>query len=161
MVGGPNPRSRPVLFAADLFHPINGAAVQRLLDGDMRYRGRRRRSVPMLLTGRKPDHVTWPDFLHRAAPTLHPPETGRDNQRLTEWMRMPSGPSSRFECDVCATDACRVGRLEQGVNAHRSGEIVRGSLAGRLCAAASILHGFSPRVAVQAQGVTGLPLPII
>jgi hypothetical protein len=30
-----------------LFHPIDGAAVQRRLDGDMRHRGRRRRSVPI------------------------------------------------------------------------------------------------------------------
>src|ERR1700683_245094 len=93
--------SRPVLFAADLFHPIDGASVQRLLDGDMRHRGRRRRTVPMLLTGRKPDNIARPDFLPRAAPTLHPSEPGGDNQRLAERMRMPGGAGSRLECNAC------------------------------------------------------------
>jgi hypothetical protein len=32
------------------------------LNGDMSHRGRRRSAVPMLLAGRKPDHIAWPDF---------------------------------------------------------------------------------------------------
>jgi hypothetical protein len=37
----------------------------------------------MLLTSRKPDHVAGPDFLDRATPPLHPPETERNDQGLT------------------------------------------------------------------------------
>ena len=48
-------RSRPVLRVADLFHPVDGLAVEPLLDGDVRHRGRRRCPVPVLLAGRKPD----------------------------------------------------------------------------------------------------------
>ena len=86
----------------------------------------------MFLTGRKPDHVAWPDFLDRAAPTLRAAAASRDNQRLTEWMRVPSGTRTRFECDVCATDACPVGRIEQRINPNRASELIRRSLAGRL-----------------------------
>jgi DNA-binding transcriptional LysR family regulator len=44
----------PVLFVADLFHPLDILAVHRFLNGDMRHRGRGRRPVPVLLPGRKP-----------------------------------------------------------------------------------------------------------
>src|SRR4051812_18017848 len=38
-----------VLLVSDLFHPLNGFAVQRLLDGDMGHRSGRRGAVPVLL----------------------------------------------------------------------------------------------------------------
>jgi len=96
-----------VLFVADFFHPIDRFAVQRFLNRDMSHRGRRRSAMPMLFTGRKPDHIAWPDFLDRAASALRPTKTGRNDQRLTEWMRMPGGASTRLERDVCATHARR------------------------------------------------------
>ena len=96
-----------VLFVADFFHPIDRFAVQRFLNRDMSHRGRRRSAMPMLFTGRKPDHITGPDFLDRAASALRPTKTGRNDQRLTEWMRMPGGASTRLERDVCATHARR------------------------------------------------------
>src|SRR5947208_3999025 len=65
-------RSALILFIADLFHPVDRLAVERFLNGDVRHRGRRRGAVPMLLTGRKPDHIAWPNFLDRTVPTLHP-----------------------------------------------------------------------------------------
>src|SRR5207245_9055735 len=55
--------SGPVLFVADLFHPVDVFAVQRLLNGDMRHRRRGRRPVPMLLAGREPDHTAGPSVL--------------------------------------------------------------------------------------------------
>ncbi len=68
--------------------------------------------MPMLLTGRKPDHIAWPDFLNRPIPTLRQPKARRDDQRLTERMAMPSGASSRLKCDACTGHACRIGCLE-------------------------------------------------
>src|SRR5919206_3491595 len=68
-----------VLFVADLLHPSDGTAVQRLLNGDMRHRRGGRSPVPMLLAGRKPDHVAGPDFLDGSALALRPPTAGRDD----------------------------------------------------------------------------------
>src|SRR6476659_4620773 len=68
-----------LLLVADLFHPIDHFAVQRLLDGDMhRCRGRRR-SMPVLLTGWKPNDITGPDFLDWATLTLRPTAAVCDN----------------------------------------------------------------------------------
>src|SRR6476659_7682389 len=96
-----------ILFVADFFHPVHRLAVQRFLNGDMRHRGRRGRAMPMLLTGRKPDHIARANFLDRSAPTLRPPKTGRDDQRLTEWMRMPGSARTGLERDTCATNTRR------------------------------------------------------
>jgi hypothetical protein len=57
------PRSGPVLRVADLFQPIDGLAVERFLNGDMRHGGRRRGAVPVLLAGREPDDIAGADFL--------------------------------------------------------------------------------------------------
>src|SRR5207253_10940740 len=57
------PSTSPILFVADLFHPVDQLAVQRFLNGDMSHRGHRRSAVPMLLARRKPDHIAWPNFL--------------------------------------------------------------------------------------------------
>src|SRR5579859_415567 len=91
-----------------------------------------RGAVPVLLARREPDHVTRPDFLHRSALALDPAATGRDDQRLTQWMRMPGRPGAGLERDAGATSTCGIGRLEQGIDTDRAGEIVRRSLAGRL-----------------------------
>jgi hypothetical protein len=66
----------------------------------------------MLLTGRKPDHIARPNFLDRTALTLRPAESGGDDQRLTEWMRMPGSARTRLERDACATNTRRFGWLE-------------------------------------------------
>src|SRR5207248_3059417 len=89
-----------ILFIRNLFHPVDRLAVQRFLNSDMSHRGRRCRAVPMLLAGCKPDHITWPNFLDRAALALHPAEAGRDDQRLAEWMGMPGGAGTRLERDA-------------------------------------------------------------
>ena len=102
----------PILFFAHLFHPIDHLAVQRFLNGDMRHRGCWRGAVRMLFTARTPRDITWPDFLDRPAFALHPSEAKRDDQRLTERMRMPGGACTRLERDACATNTCRFGRLE-------------------------------------------------
>jgi hypothetical protein len=97
---------RAGIVVTDLFHPVDGLAVEPFLNGDIPHCRRGRCAMPMFLTRRKPDHVARPDFLYRAAPTLHPSETGRDDQHLTEWMRMPGGPGTRFERDAGASNTC-------------------------------------------------------
>jgi hypothetical protein len=40
--------------------------------------------MPMLFTGRKPDHIARPDFLDRSAVPLNPAATGGNDQSLAE-----------------------------------------------------------------------------
>lgn len=102
------------------------------LDRDMRHRRRGRGPVPMLHTGRTPDHIAGPDFLDRATPTRRPAKAGGHDQRLTEGMRVPRGPGARLEGDAAAGHTGRIGRLEQGVNAYLPGEILGRPLGGGL-----------------------------
>src|SRR5437879_5851553 len=86
-----------VLLIAHFFHPLYNLPLQRFLNGDVRHRGRRRSTVPMLLVRRKPNDITRPDFFDRPSPPLRPSKAGRDDQRLTEWMPMPGGTGTRLE----------------------------------------------------------------
>jgi hypothetical protein len=88
--------------------------------------------MPVLQSGRNPDNVAGPDLFDWPALALHPAQAGGDEQRLTEWVGVPRGTGAGLECDVAAGYPRRIARLEQGVNADRTGEIFRQSLAGRL-----------------------------
>src|SRR5206468_13121438 len=78
-----------VLRVANLFQPIYSLPVQRLLNGNVLHRRRRRRAVPMLLTRLEPHYVSRTDLLDRRAVALHPAVAERDNQNLAERMRVP------------------------------------------------------------------------
>ena len=123
---------RPVLFVADMLQPVDGLAVERLLDGNMRHRRRGRCPVPMLFARRKPNDVARPDFLDGTAPMLRPTEPGRDNQCLTEGMGMPCGAGAGLERDARAANARGLSGLEERVDTNRSGEVFRRPLAGEL-----------------------------
>src|ERR1035441_206587 len=125
-------RSSLVLFVADLFHPVNGSAVELFLNGDVRHGRGCRGTVPMLFARRKPDHVARPDFFNRAAPTLHAPAASGHDQGLTQRMRVPRGSGAGFERDTGTDRARRSAGLKQGVDAHRAGEPVGRSIFGRL-----------------------------
>ena len=136
----PRSGSASVLFVADLLHPVHDFAEQCLLDRDVCHCGRGCGSMPMLLARRKPDHVARPDFLNRTAPMLCQPNAPRDDQCLTEWMRMPCGAGARLKRDAGSANTCRFGCLEQRVDANRPGEIISRSLARRLRTASFDLH---------------------
>src|SRR5438876_1987293 len=97
---------------ADLFHPVHHFAVECFLNGDVRHRRGRRRAVPMLLVRRKPDYVAGANLFDGLAVALRPPKPRCNNQRLTEWMRMPGGAGARLEGNAGATDTRRLTRLE-------------------------------------------------
>src|SRR5437870_9267087 len=61
---------RLVLFIADLFHPVDGFAVEPFHNRDVRHGRSWRGAVPMLLTRRAPDHVARPNLLDRPSPAL-------------------------------------------------------------------------------------------
>jgi hypothetical protein len=78
----------------------------------------------MLLTGREPDDIAWPDLLHLASPTLHPAEASGDDQCLPKGMRMPCRTSARLECDACALHAGRGWRLKERIDPYCASEPV-------------------------------------
>jgi hypothetical protein len=84
-----------VLFVADFFHPVDRFAVQRLLNGDVRHRGRRRSVVPMLLTGWNPDHIARPPPSVRGHSFQF--VFGRDPNKLAKGA--PSGQGVGDACD--------------------------------------------------------------
>src|SRR5207249_301907 len=102
-----------VLFVAHLFHPVNGFAVERFLNRDVRHGRQGRCAVPMLFSGRKPDHIARVNFFNRSALALRPATAGCDDQSLSEWMRVPRRSSARFKRDNRAADPRWFASLER------------------------------------------------
>src|SRR5215469_83207 len=96
--------------------------------------------MPVLLARRKPDHVAGPDFFDGSAGPLGPAAARRDDESLAKWMGVPRGPSAGFERHAGPLNQGRIGRLKQGIDPHRAGEPIRGSLGGRLRAASFDFH---------------------
>src|SRR3954463_5430026 len=88
-----------VLLVADLLHPLDRLAVERLLDGDVRHPRRRSRAVPVPLFRRAPDHVARTYLDLRPALALHPPAPLCDNERLPERVPVPGRARARLERD--------------------------------------------------------------
>src|SRR4051812_27794631 len=86
-----------VLLVRDLLQPLDVLAVKRFLNRDVRHCSRRCRAVPVFMTRRAPDHIARADLDARLAFALRPPASRRDEQRLTERMRMPRSARSRFK----------------------------------------------------------------
>ena len=94
-----------VLLVGDVLHPIDHLAVLLLLNGDVRHARRRRRAMPVLLAGRKPDYITGTDLLDRPAPALNPSTASGHNESLAERMRVP--------CSSCTWLKRNAGTLNQ------------------------------------------------
>ena len=62
----------------------------------------------MLLTRLEPHDVARPKFLDRSAFALHASEARRDNQGLSERMRVPGGSCARLKRDDRAANARRL-----------------------------------------------------
>jgi hypothetical protein len=60
----------------------------------------------------------------RAALALHPTETGGDDQRLTERVRVPGRAGTGLERDLAGADAGRLRRLEHRIDPDRPSEPV-------------------------------------
>src|SRR5439155_21082174 len=114
-----------VLFVGNLLQPLDGLAVELLLDGEVRHRRGRGGAVPVLLAGREPDNVAGADLLDRPAPALAAADAAGHDQRLAERVGVPGGAGAGFEGDAGPGDAGRRGRREQRVDADRAGEPIR------------------------------------
>src|SRR5215831_14757885 len=139
---GKGSASPAVLLVRDFFHPIDGLAVERFLNGNVRHRRGWRRAVPVLLARRKPNDIARTDFLNAAALALHPAAARRDDQSLAQGVRMPGRTRARLECDARSGDTCGIGRLKQRVDTDCAGEPVRRTFGGWLRTAAFDLHCF-------------------
>src|SRR3954447_6889439 len=124
--------SPAVLLVGDVLHPVDGLAVELLLNGDVTHPRAGRGSVPVLLAGWKPDHVPRPDLLDRPALALSPSNARRDDQRLAKGVRVPRGPCARLEGDQGHRDTGRIGGLKERIDTDRSGEPLCRTFAGRL-----------------------------
>src|SRR4051812_43179970 len=92
-------RLAQVLLVADLFHPVDIASVDGVLDGDVGDGVRFGGTVPVLNTGRGPDHVAWVHLLSLAAPLLDPSGARGHDQGLTSRVGMPCAAGARAERD--------------------------------------------------------------
>lgn len=133
-------KSHRILLVAYVFQPIDGLAVQLLLNGNVGHRGCRCSPMPMLLARWKPDNITGFDLINRASPSLHSPTACRHDQGLAQRVGVPRSPRTRLERDIGSNRACRIMRLEKGINTHYAGEPVGGAFAGRLRAAFLDFH---------------------
>ena len=97
-----NDGSALVLLVANLLHPFDRLALERLLDGDMGHGGGRRRAVPMFLAGSEDHDVARADLLDRPALASRAAATCGDDKDLTERVRMPGGARAGFEGDGVA-----------------------------------------------------------
>src|SRR2546430_8453564 len=125
-------RSPMVLFVADFFHPVHDLAVECFLNRNVRHGCCRRSTMPVLQSGREPDHVAGTNFLDEAALALRPTATACDNERLTERMRVPRSARARLERDARTGGPCRSVCLKQRIDAHRAGEPISRTFGGRL-----------------------------
>src|SRR6266567_1722112 len=65
----------------------------------------------MLLTRRAPDHVAGADFFDWASPALNQAAASRDDQGLTQRVRVPRRPGAGLEGDADAERPRRLGWL--------------------------------------------------
>src|SRR5690348_10787771 len=120
---GPNLLS--ILFVSHLLHPLDHLAVLFFVEGDVHHGGGGSGAVPVLLAGSDPDHITWPNFLHRPAPALHPAAACRNDESLAERMGVPRSARARLKSYAGALKKRRIGRLDKWINPHRPGEPFR------------------------------------
>src|SRR5215203_3409004 len=115
-----------------MFQPVHRLAIELLLDGDVGHRRRWRRPVPVLFAWREPNDVTGPNLLDWPTPTLGAANAGCHDQRLAERMGVPRRPRTGLERHTRAGSARRHRRVEQWIDADRSGEPLGGTLRRRL-----------------------------
>jgi hypothetical protein len=78
--------------------------------------------MPVLLAGEEPDYITGPDLLDRAACALNPTAASRDDESLTERMRVPSSSRAGFEGYGGTLNERRIRRLKKRINPHSASE---------------------------------------
>src|SRR6516225_1492579 len=149
-------RLNAVLLVTDLFPPVDDLAIVRLCDGDVAHGGVRRGAMPVLFTRREPDDIAGADLLDRTAVALHPAAAESDDQRLSEWMRVPSGARTRLERYRGTADARWRGRLKRRVEPHGADEVFGWAFRRGLRAVSFDIHQSVSFVATHAAATAAL-----
>jgi hypothetical protein len=101
-----------ILLVADLLQPIDGFPVESFLNRYVAHGGRRRRTMPVLYPGAKPDDIARIDVSNLSTLHLRPSRTRSHDQSLTKGVRVPRGARTRLKRDACPNCAGRFRRLK-------------------------------------------------
>jgi len=124
--------SAAVLLIRDLLQPLDVLAVQGFLNRDVSHRRRVGCAVPMLFSRRAGDDIARVDLFFWLAPALRPAKTGDDYQCLAARVRMPCRTRAGLKADAGAAELRRSGCLEQRIDAHVAGKVLRRAFDGWL-----------------------------
>src|SRR5665213_592533 len=80
------------------------------------------RSVPVFLAWRNPDRVAGAHLTDRSAPRLNVADAGNNRQSLSEWMAVPERARARLEAYPTGAQQRGIGRLDNRILPHCSGE---------------------------------------
>jgi hypothetical protein len=133
----------PVLLVAHMLEPVHDLPIQAFVNGNVGHCSGRAGPMPVLLAGRKPDHITGPNLLERPTPTLCEAATRRDDQRLAQWVRVPGCASSRLEGDARSESPRWMVGLKQRINPYRSSEPIGRAFARGLGSVSFDFHDLS------------------
>src|SRR5664279_3700943 len=117
-------------------------AALMFLHGDVLHAVLGRGAVPMLLARRNPDRVAGAHRADRTTPGLHVADAGSDVQSLSKRMVMPGGARARLEAHPGRAQQRWIGRLDDRILPHRSGETRRAHAARRPRSASNDVHGY-------------------
>src|SRR5450759_1882634 len=132
-----------VLRVGHRLQPRHMLAALMFLHGDVLHAVLRRGAVAVLLARRKPDRIAGADLTDRTAPGLHMADAGGDVQSLSKRMGMPGGARARLEAHPGRAQERWIGRLDDRILPHRSGEARRAHAARRPRSASNNVHGYS------------------
>src|SRR3954462_10971989 len=86
-----------VLLVRDVVEPIHGLAIELLLHGDVRHRGRGQRAVPVLFARGEPHDVAGANLFNGCTPALEESGPRCHDHRLAEGMGVPRGTRAWLE----------------------------------------------------------------
>jgi hypothetical protein len=113
------------LVFTNFFHPVNGLTIELLLDGNMSHSGCGSGPMPLLFTRRKPDYISRPNFLDRFAIALNPAAASRDNESLTQRMRVPRSACARLKRNADTLNTCWGRCLKKRIDPYGASKPVR------------------------------------
>src|ERR1022692_2541884 len=142
-----------VLLVGHRLQPGHVLAALMFLHGDVLHAVLGRGAVPVLLARRNPNGVASAHRTDRTTPGLHVADARGDVQSLSERMGMPGGARARLEAHPGRAQERGIGRLDDRILPHRSGEARRAHAARWPRSASNNVHGYSLPVLYSYQTV--------
>src|SRR6266478_7357075 len=110
------------LLVGNLLHPFDHLPILLFLNSDVCHGSGLRGAMPVLLTGREPDHVSGPDLLDRSTFALSPAAARRDDQSLAERMSVPCSSRARLERNASPLNKGGIGCPKKRIDTNRPSE---------------------------------------